>query len=128
MPLNSAFTSVRLRSGLLLLTLLTSLPLQAATLSHVVMIWMKADASTSDIEAAMAHSADLTAIPGVVAVKAGPPLPSERPVVDDSFTFGVHIELQDSSVLPGYLQHPLHVEYVDRYLKGKMEKLLIYDF
>ncbi len=121
-------TLIPLRTALLLLTLLASLPLQAATLSHVVLVWMPAGASAEDIEAAMSHSAELMAIPGVVAVKAGRPLASERPVVDDSFTFGVHIELQDKAVLPGYLQHPVHVEYVDRYLKGKMEKLLIYDF
>ncbi len=97
-------------------------------ISHVVMVWLKPDVTTTQQAEIMSAAQQLSEIPGVIGVQAGLPVASERDIVDDSFSFGINISLSDASAIDGYLNHPIHVNYVDTYIKGKANKLLIYDF
>ena len=95
---------------------------------HIVMVWMKPEAGAEARDQAMEAASVLEQIPGVSRVRAGLPVMSERNTVDDSFSFGITMELTGPQMMKAYLEHPVHVEYVNTYIKGKTEKLLIYDF
>lgn len=100
----------------------------AQTLNHVVLVWLKDPGNEAQVEAIVDHADSLTAIPGVLAVTAGRSIPSDRKVVDDSFTVGLNILLRSADDIAAYLEHPIHRDYVKTYVDGKAEKLLIYDF
>ena len=57
----------------------------------------------------------LRAIDGVKFFHCGEPVPSERPVVDDE------------EGLKRYSSHPVHINFVENYLKPAGGKLLVYD-
>ena len=69
----------------------------------------------------------LAAIPGVVNVLAGSPLPSERPVVDDSFDVGIIMVFENSDALHQYLENPIHKKATAEILAPLSERILIYD-
>lgn len=96
--------------------------------THVVMVWLKAEVSAQQREIIMSSAQQLAEIPGVMRVQSGLAIASERPIVDDSFSFGINIQLTNAAQLNQYLQHPIHVNYVDTHIKGNTRKLLIYDF
>ncbi|MGH1370681.1 MAG: Dabb family protein [Cellvibrionaceae bacterium] len=118
------------RPILLLCLALLSNPATSAeqAISHLVMVWLKAEISPEQKQEIMSAAQQLSAIPGVISVQAGLPVASERSIVDDSFSFGINIGLSDASAIDAYLKHPIHVNYVDTHIKGKTRKLLIYDF
>jgi len=92
------------------------------------MVWLKQDISNEQRDLIMSSAQQLADIPGVTHVRSGLPIASERSIVDDSFSFGITINLTSAAHINTYLQHPLHVNYVDTHIKGKARKLLIYDF
>ena len=100
----------------------------AGPIVHIVMVWMKPEAGERARDQAMAAASQLEKIPGVSRVRAGLPVMSERATVDDSFSFGITMELTGPEMMSDYLKHPIHVEYVNTYIKGKARKTLIYDF
>lgn len=111
------------------LTLLSGYAASAESpISHVVMVWLKPEVTEAQKKNIMSAAQQLSAIPGVTSVQAGLPVPSERSIVDDSFSFGIHIGLSNADAINSYLNHPIHVNYVDAHIKGKANKLLIYDF
>lgn len=111
------------------LTLLSGFAASAESpISHVVMVWLKPEVTETQKKHIMSAAQQLSTIPGVVSVQAGLPIPSERRIVDDSFSFGIHIGLSHVGAIDSYLSHPIHVNYVDTHIKGKASKLLIYDF
>ena len=70
----------------------------------------------------------LKSIPGVVSLRAGTAIASERPIVDSSFDVALVISFTDRSALNSYLSHPLHVELVETTLKPLVARILVYDF
>lgn len=121
---------MNIRSALLLsLTLFSGHTASAEqAVSHLVMVWLKPEVTARQTAEIMSAAQQLSAIPGVIRVQSGLPVLSERSVVDDSFSFGINISLNDASTIDSYLDHPIHIKYVDTYIKGKASKLLIYDF
>ncbi len=103
-------------------------PAKNSEVTHVVMVWLKQDISNEQRDLIMSSAQQLVDIPGVTHVRSGLPIASERSIVDDSFSFGITINLTSAAHINTYLQHPLHVNYVDTHIKGKARKLLIYDF
>ncbi len=57
----------------------------------------------------------------------GQPLPSERPVVDDSFDVGLVMRFANAQDLSTYEKHPVHVQAVKEILQPIAKKLLVYD-
>ena len=100
---------------------------KAGQIQHVVMCWLKEPGNEEGRKKVIEASFGLRSIPGVVDVHAGPPLPSERPVVDDSFDVGVVIVLEDQTALSRYLGHPTHKAAVAEVLGPLSERILIYD-
>ncbi len=96
-------------------------------IQHVVLCWLKEPGNAEARQRVVEASHTLKSIPGVVAVHAGAPLPSERPVVDDSFDVGVVIVVKDAGALQTYLEHPTHKKAVSEVLGPLSERILIYD-
>ena len=67
-------------------------------------------------------------IEGVAFFHCGEPAPSPRPVVDDFFFFFLVVACEDDEAgLKRYSEHPIHVKFVEDYLKPAEGKLLVYD-
>lgn len=99
----------------------------SGTVQHVVFCWLKEPGNNEARQKLIDASYRLASIPGVVRVHAGQTLPSERPVVDDSFDVGIVIVLENEAALPLYLEHPLHKELLATVLQPLTERVLIYD-
>ena len=70
----------------------------------------------------------LKAIEGVAFMKIGEPVPSQRPVVDDFFDYALVVAFEDDEAgLKRYSEHPIHVNFVENYLKPAGGKIEVYD-
>jgi hypothetical protein len=117
-----------------LLCLLLCLPLSFSAgadsqpLEHVVIVWLKQPGDQDAQRRIIAASQALTSIPGVVALRVGTAVASERPIVDSSFDVALVVSFSDRAALDSYLTHPLHVQLVETTLKPLVERILVYDF
>ena len=109
-----------------------SLPIQAngesGRIEHVVVVWLKTPGNRAAQDRVIAASQALMSIPGVLSLKAGTMVPSERPVVDSSFDVALSITLADEQAMQHYLTHPVHVQLVEETLKPLVDKIRVYDF
>jgi hypothetical protein len=94
---------------------------------HVVLVWLnkKGDAATRAKIIETAHS--FRDIPGIIALSAGEPLPSPRPVVDSSFDVGIVIRFVNKEALAAYETNPKHVKAVTELLKPASKKIVVHD-
>ena len=67
-------------------------------------------------------------IPGVLDVRAGQVVPSDREIVDDSFDVGIIVTVPDRRRLAEYLTHPVHQKARDDILLPLVGKIVVYDF
>lgn len=98
------------------------------SVNHVVLIWFNESVDEKYIHEVAAVSQYLSRIPGVVEIRTGQSVKSERPVVDDSFDLGVLIQFDSVENMKSYVDHPIHKKFVEDYLQGNIQKLMVYDF
>jgi hypothetical protein len=96
--------------------------------THVVVCWLKTPGDASARQQLITDSKSFTKIPGIVAVSAGPSLPSTRQSVDSSFDVAIVMKFKDEAALASYGQHPVHLAAVERTLKPLVAKYVIYDY
>ena len=97
-------------------------------LSHVVLCWLKEPGNTEHRDQIINISRTFKKIPGVLEVRAGEVISSDRPIVDDSFDVGILVIVPDAKGLQEYLDHPIHQEAKRDILLPLVEKVLVYDF
>lgn len=97
------------------------------SVDHVVLIWLKRPGNAADRQKLAAACDELRAIPGLSRLDAGHALPSQRPVVDDSFDLGAVMTFPSPQALDAYLAHPVHVRNVNEVLKPLSQRLVVYD-
>ena len=116
--------------SLLLLVGCQSQPVRSeGRVQHVVMVWFKEGVSKKQVEEVIAASYALKKqIPLIRDIHVGRPIPSERKIVDDSFDIGLIMEFESKQDLKSYVTHPEHKHFVEQYVKGKVERLQVYDF
>lgn len=100
----------------------------AATVAHVVLVWLKFPGDAAGRRAIADAGDSLKTIPGVVDVRAGPPVPSTRPVVDSSYDVGVLVTFTDEQALQAYPTHPTHLKVLEEVLKPNADHYKVYDF
>lgn len=100
----------------------------ADDIQHLILIWQKADTPASQTEALLRETRNLEKIPGVKSILIRTPVTSDRPVVDDSFSYAILMTFASVQDMQNYQQHPQHVQFLKDHVQGKMEKLVIYDF
>jgi len=93
---------------------------------HNVYFWLK-DEVTDEEEVAFRQGLEsLKDIETVRALYVGRPVPSEREVVDHSYTFGLTAVFDDSDGHDAYQVHTLHKEFLDEFAHS-WDRIVIYD-
>ena len=100
----------------------------AGHVEHVVLLWLKEPDSVAHVQRVIDTSLELRAIPGVLDVVVGPPIPSQRGIVDDSFTLCLLFTMEDEAALERYVDHPLHERAKEEVLAPLVERIQVYDF
>ena len=120
-----------------LLALLLLLPLGCASiqqtdreqaLQHVVLCWLKEPGNAADRAKIMEVSKTFRTIPGVLEVRVGEVIPSDRAIVDDSFDVGILVVVSDAKSLQAYLDHPIHQQAKQEVLLPLVDKVRVFDF
>jgi hypothetical protein len=99
-----------------------------AMFSHLVIFWTdpKNPAAASDL--LVAAEKYLRPIPGLLQFHVGRMVPSSRPVVEQSYQVALNLIFPTKQAQDDYQAHPLHVEFVEKYVKRIVTKVVVYDF
>lgn len=103
-------------------------PVERGRVQHVVMLWLKEPGNAEARAKLIRASLELQSIPGVLSIAAGAALPSERPLVDDSFDVGVVFVFESAEAMHAYLAHPDHQRTVAEVVAPVVDRMLVYDF
>lgn len=96
--------------------------------SHVVIFWTKPDVPGAADALLAGMEKYLRPIPGALHFHVGRMVPSERPVVDQTYQVALNIVFADKAGQDHYQVHPLHIEFVEKIFKPNCTKAVIYDF
>jgi hypothetical protein len=101
----------------------------AGAVEHIVLAWQKKPGDAADRARLIAVTKELKAkIPELKHLSVGSVLPSERPVVDDSFDIAFVMRFASQADLKTYEQHPLHTQLVKDVIKPLTAKIVVHDF
>ena len=115
---------------LLMISLLISLPAlaQKQRINHVVLCWLKEPGNTVHRQQIIHQSKQFSQIPGVLEIRTGEVIPSDRKIVDDSFDVAIYLTFADSEKMNAYITHPEHKKAVKEVIKPLVKKIVVYDF
>ena len=54
--------------------------------------------------------------------------PATRPVVEQSYQVALNITFPSKQAEQAYQTHPQHLEFVEKYVKPLVKKVVVYDF
>ena len=94
----------------------------------MVLCWLKEPGNKEHRNQIIHISRTFKKIPGVLEVRVGEVIESNRPIVDDSFDVGIVVIVPDAKRLQEYLDHPIHQDAKRDILLPLVEKVLVYDF
>ena len=97
-------------------------------IQHVVLCWLKEPGNARHRAQIMEVSKTFRHIPGVLEVRVGEVIASDRAIVDDSFDVGILVVVSDAQSLQAYLDHPLHQQAKQEVLLPLVEKVRVFDF
>ncbi|MDX8391660.1 MAG: Dabb family protein [Mariprofundaceae bacterium] len=100
---------------------------ETSNVHHVVLLWLKEPGNLQAIHKITAVSHSFAAIPGVLSVKIGTGMQSERAIVDDSFDIGMIFTFANRQAMHAYLNHPVHKRSVDHMIQPLVRKIIVYD-
>ncbi|MDP6924355.1 MAG: Dabb family protein [Candidatus Scalindua sp.] len=95
---------------------------------HVVVCWLNKPGNKEARWKVIEVSRGFSEIPGVISVRAGRVIPSEREIVDSSFDVAIYLSFENEQKLFEYLNHPIHKKAVEETLKPLVRKVVVYDF
>jgi hypothetical protein len=96
--------------------------------SHIVIFWTDpANPDAADEFLAGANKL-LKNIPGVLQFHVGKMTPSHRPVVEQSYQVALNLTFADKQAEQAYQTHSRHTEFLDKYVKRLVIKVVVYDF
>ena len=97
-------------------------------IQHVVLYWLKEPENQLHRNQIIEVSKTFRNIPGVLEVRVGEVIESDRAIVDDSFDVAILVVVPDGKCLQDYLDHPLHQTAKKKVLLPLVEKVVVYDF
>lgn len=97
-------------------------------ITHIVVFWVKPEVENARERLFAAAREHLTSIPVVQNFRYGASIPSERPVVDKSYTMAISMDFATQADLDTYQQHPQHLAFIGEIVKPLVERVLVYDF
>lgn len=96
-------------------------------LIHVVLLWLKEPGNQEHRQQFIDASRRFIDIPGVLDIRVGEVVMSDRKIVDDSFDVGLYVTVENEDALQNYLTHPIHIDVVNQ-VKPNAKRFLVYDF
>jgi len=96
--------------------------------SHIVIFWTKPGIAHAAEELLAGAVKYLKPIPGILHFHVGRMVPSQRPVVDQTYQVALNVVFADKATQDAYQVHPLHVEFVESVFKRVCERVVVYDF
>lgn len=103
-------------------------PAPKGSVDHMVFFWQKRPGNAEDRKKLTAAIERLRVIEGMTALDYGVAVPSDRPVVDDSFDIAMRMRFTDVQALHRYETDPRHVKEVKEVLLPLTKKVLVYDY
>ena len=103
-------------------------PAHDHALHHVVLCWLKEPGNARHRQQIVEVSKSFRDIPGVLEVRAGQVVSSDREIVDDSFDVAILVIVPDRKRLAEYLDHPVHQKAKKDILIPLVDKIVVYDF
>ncbi len=94
-------------------------------ITHIVLLWAREPEMTKTI---LEEAKKLAVIPTAKYLQAGLPIPSERPVVDSSYSVGISMLFDDAAGADAYQTHPLHKAFTENVVRKLVDKVRVYDF
>jgi len=95
---------------------------------HVVLVWLKRPGNAADRATVIATAKKFQAeISQIQHLSVGPAVPSERPIVDDSFDVGFVMRFASKADMDAYEKHPVHQNTVKETLLPLAKKVQVYD-
>ena len=101
---------------------------QDEKIQHVVLCWLKDSGNKEHRQKVIDLSLSFKSIPGVIDVRAGEVIKSERSIVDSTYDVGIYMTFKSIDDLNRYLLHKDHVKAVTETLKPLSKKIQVYDF
>ena len=92
-------------------------PDSTSKVHHVVICWLNKPGNKEASQKIIQASRKFTSIPGVIEVRAGSVIHSEREIVDSSFDIAIYLSFENAQKLQEYLVHPVHKNAVKEILK-----------
>jgi hypothetical protein len=103
-------------------------PAPKGSVDHVVMFWQKKPGDVQDRQKITAAMERLRVIEGITFLDYGTAVPSDRPVVDDSFDVALLVRFKNADALHAYESDPRHTKEVKEVLLPLTKKIQVYDF
>ena len=103
-------------------------PDSTSKVHHVVVCWLNESGNKEARQKVIEVSRGFSSIPGVIDVRAGKVIHSEREIVDSSFDVAIYLSFENEQKLFEYLNHPIHKKAVEKTLKPLVRKVVVYDF
>ena len=101
---------------------------QSRGIDHIVIVWLRRPGNLDDIAKLVATSKELQrALPVMRGMSYGRPLPSERPVVDDTFDLAFVMRFANRKDLAAYENSAIHRQAATEILRPLSRKIVIYD-
>jgi hypothetical protein len=95
---------------------------------HTVFLWLKKPGDGQHRRQLLIASDRLRSIEGVLDIRFGEKIESNRDIVDDSFDVGIYFYFSDVAAMDRYLAHPLHRATVEQDIKPLVERIVVHDF
>ena len=95
--------------------------------NHVVMVWLKESAGQEARNFVVEETLRLRRLPGLLELRVGRAVPSDRPIVEDSFDIGFVFVFENERAMQAYVSHPEHVKLVKETLGLYVERIAVVD-
>ena len=101
---------------------------QGGEIEHAVFVWLNRPGNAEDCAALVGTAEGLRKETGLFdSLRTGGPVPSERPVVDDSFDVAMIMRFANREKLEAFENHPAHRKARKEVLTPLARKVLVYD-
>ncbi len=110
------------------LSVFTAEPGHDTTVVHVVLVWLKEPGNPEHRQRIIEISREFETIPGVIDVSVGEVVPSDRPIVDDSFDVGLYLTFASVDAMNAYLADDRHRQALREIFRPLSERYIVYDF
>ena len=95
---------------------------------HTVFLWLKKPGDDQHRRQLLLATNQLRSIPGVLDIRYGEMIESDRDIVDDSFDIGIYFYFSDGAAMIRYLVHPLLQSMGEQDIKPLVERIVVHDF